>query len=94
MRLQGFLLNFVLNFLLGVAWGAVVFGGFLFSYSFYLNYDDISFTIMSVIIGMLPGLIAVVLIEHLITSKEKLAELKKQSLFLEKLLQEKDSKLP
>ncbi len=92
MRLQGLLLNFVLNFLLGIAWGAVVFGGFVFSYSFYLNYDNVSFTIMSVIIGMLPGLVFVVLIEHLITSKEKLAELRKQSLFLEKLLNEKESK--
>jgi len=92
MRLQGIFLNFVLNFLLGVAWGVVFLGAF--SFAFPLNYENIPFTVISIVIGMVPGLLFVVLIEHLITSKEKFAELKKQTLLLEKLLDEKENKLP
>jgi len=92
MRLQGIFLNFVLNFLIGVAWGVVFLGAF--SFGFPLNYENIPFTVISIVIGMVPGLLLVVLLEHLITSKEKFAELKKQTLLLQKLLDEKESKLP
>ena len=91
MRLHDMVLNFVLNFLLGIAWGFVFLGAFLLSYSFYLSYDNIPFTVMSVVFGMLPGLMAVVIIEHLITSKEKLAQLKEQTNLLQKLLNEKEN---
>lgn len=91
MRLQGFLLNFVLNFLLGIAWGAVFLGAF--AVAFPISYDNLAFTIFSIAVGMLPGLVSVVLIEHLITSKEKLSELKKHTILLQKLLDKKESEL-
>ncbi len=88
MRLKGKYLGFVVNFLLGVAWAAVLMGAvnsFLFFYqnSFFL-------AISSAFIAALPGLIAVLLLEHIITNKEQHLELKKQTKLLEYMLREKE----
>jgi hypothetical protein len=45
--------------------------------------------VLSAFVGAVPGLAAVLLLEHIITSKEKLYELKKQTRLLQKLLKEK-----
>ncbi len=85
MRLKDTSLSFVINFLLGVAWATAFIGAvsaFLSNYS-----DSFLFAIVSACVAMLPGLLGVLFIEHFITSKEKHAELQKQTKLLEQLLQ-------
>jgi len=84
MRLTGKTLGFVINFLLGVAWAFVLIGAVSSFFSFYQI--GLFFAIVSGLIGTLPGLVAVLLLEHIITSKEKLLELKKQTALLEALV--------
>ena len=89
MRLRDTSLSFVVNFLLGVAWAAVLLGAvtaFLSNYS-----NSFLFAILSSIIATLPGMIGVLLIEHFITSKEKHEELQKQTKLLEKLTQKEQN---
>ena len=89
MRLQNGPLSFVINFLLGVSWAAVLLGA---STSFLAFYEDSFFiAIVSAFIGALPGMVAVLFLEHIITNKEKHLELKKQTALLEKLLLQKEN---
>ncbi len=88
MRLKDRSLGFVVNFLLGVAWATVLIGTVTSFLSFYQN--SFFFAIVSAFVGALPGLVAVLLLEHIITSKEKHLELKKQTKLLEEILKEKD----
>ena len=81
MRLEDKPLSFVVNFLLGVAWASVIVGA-VTSFLTFFN-DSIVFALVSAFVGMIPGLVAVLLIEHFITNKEKLHELKKQTKILE-----------
>ena len=77
----------MINFLLGVSWAAVILGA---STSFLAFYEDSLFiAVVSSFIGALPGMVAVLLLEHIITNKEKHLELKKQTALLEKILLEK-----
>lgn len=89
MRLKDKPLGFILNFLLGVAWAAVLLGAITSFLSFYQ--DSLLFAIISAFIGALPGTVAILLLEHIITSKEKYLELKKQTALLEKLLIQKEN---
>ena len=84
MRLTDKTLGFVINFLLGVAWAFVVIGAVSSFFSF--SQTSIVFALVSALIGALPGLVAILILEHIITSKEKLAELKKQTILLEELI--------
>ena len=88
MRLGDKSLEFIVNFLLGVSWALIVIGAL----SAFVNYYSYSFGIMIVytFVGMLPGVFALVLLEHIIVSKEKFIELKKQTRILE-ALQAKES---
>jgi len=88
MRLKDRSLGFVVNFLLGVAWATVLIGTVTSFLSFYQN--SFFFAIVSAFVGALPGLVAVLLLEHIITNKEKYLELKKQTKLLEEILKEKD----
>ncbi len=88
MRLTDKTLGFVINFLVGVAWAFVVIGAVSSFFSFY--HSSILFAVVSGLMGALPGLVAILLLEHMITSKEKLSELKKQTLLLEKILHKND----
>jgi zinc transporter ZupT len=83
MRLENRPLGFVINFLLGVSWAVMFLGAWT---SFFSSYHD-SFLVAVVFafIGAVPGLIAVLLLEHIITNKEKLYELKKQTALLEEM---------
>ena len=89
MRLASRPLNVVLNILLGIAWGSVFLGGIGSFLSFYKTH--LLYAIASSFIGLIPGLIGVVLIEHIFTAKEMLHELRKQTKLLERLLQRRDS---
>ncbi len=89
MRLQNGPLSFVVNFLLGVAWAAALLGAITSFLAFYQ--DSFLLAIISAFIGALPGIVSVLLLEHIITNKEKHLELKKQTKLLEKLLIEKEN---
>ena len=84
MRLKDRSLGFVINFLLGVAWAAVLIGAVTSFLSFYST--NLLFAIISAFIAALPGLIGILLLEHIITNKEKHEELKKQTQLLEELV--------
>jgi len=89
MRLKDRSLSFVVNFLLGVAWATAFIGAvsaFLSNYS-----NSFLFALISAFVAMLPGLVGVLFIEHFITSKEKHAELQKQTRLLEKLIDKEQS---
>ena len=88
MRLENKTLGFVINFLLGVAWAAVLIGAVTSFLSFYHN--SFFFAVISALVGALPGLIAVLFLEHIITNKEQYSELKKQTKLLEELLARKE----
>ena len=88
MRLEDRPLGFIINFLLGVAWAFVLIGAATSFFAFYS--DSILSAIISAVIGALPGLVAVLLLEYIITSKEKYEELKKQTTLLEKLLEKQE----
>jgi len=83
MRLGNRPLGFVINFLLGAAWGMVFLGALSFFLSLY--HDSIIAALLYAIIGAVPGLVGVLLLEHIITNKEKLVELKKQTRLLERM---------
>ncbi len=83
MRLENRPLGFVVSFLLGVSWAIVLIGAATSFLSFY--HDSFLFAIVSALIGAIPGLVAVVLLEYFITDKEKLDELKKQTRLLEEI---------
>lgn len=89
MRLKDSSLGFVVNFLLGVAWAAVLIGAITSFLSFYQN--SFFFAIISAFVGALPGLVAVLLLEHIITNKEKHLELKKQTKLLQQILAKNES---
>ncbi|GIT98108.1 hypothetical protein [Sulfurovum sp. TSL1] len=89
MRLQNGPLSFVVNFLLGVAWASVLLGAITSFLAFYPESFLLAF--VSAFIGALPGMIAVLLLEHIITGKERYLELKKQTALLEKILEQKEN---
>ena len=84
MRLKDNTLGFVINFLLGVAWAAVLIGAVTSFLSFYST--NLFSAIVSAFIATLPGLIGILFLEHIITNKEKHEELKKQTQLLEELV--------
>jgi hypothetical protein len=88
MRLKEKPLGFVINFFLGIAWASVLIGVVtpFFSFVHFGLFD----TFISAVIGALPGLVAILLLEHIITIKEKHYELKKQTRLLEELLEKID----
>ncbi|HSR73519.1 MAG TPA: hypothetical protein VLL31_01635 [Sulfurovum sp.] len=92
MRLQNGPLSFVVSFLLGVAWASVLLGAVTSFLSFYQI--SIFLGVVSAVIGVLPGMVLVVVLEHVITAKERYLELKKQTALLEELLKQKEKTLP
>jgi zinc transporter ZupT len=88
MRLQNGPLSFVVSFLLGIAWAAVLLGAITSFLAFYP--ESLLLAFISAFMGALPGMISVLILEHIITGKERYAELKKQTALLEKLLEQKE----
>ena len=80
--------GFVINFLLGVAWAAVLIGAVSSFLSFY--HVNFFFALVSSFIGALPGMIGILLLEHIITNKEQQEELKKQTKLLQQLVAQKE----
>jgi len=91
MRLENRSLGFVINFLLGVAWATVLIGTMTSFLAFYQN--NLFFAFISAVIGALPGLIFVLVLEHIITHKEKYYELKKQTKLLERMLSQSEKSI-
>ena len=89
MRLQNGPLSFVVNFLLGVAWAAALLGAITSFLAFYP--ENLLLAIVSAFLGALPGMVSVLLLEHIITAKERHLELKKQTALLEQLLIQKEN---
>ena len=88
MRLKEKPLGFVINFFLGIAWASVLIGAVTpFFSSFHSGFLG---TFFFAVIGALPGLAAILLLEHIITVKEKHYELKKQTRLLEQLMEKLD----
>ena len=85
MRLEDKSLSFVVNFLLGVSWASVIIGAVTSFLSFYN--DSFFLALISAFVGAMPGMVAVLLLELVITSKEKHLELKKQTALLQKVLE-------
>jgi len=84
MRLEDKALGVVVNFLLGVSWAFMLLGTITSFLSFYD--DSIVYAIVYGLIGAIPGMVAILLLEHIITNKEKYLELKKQTKLLEELV--------
>ena len=84
--------NFVVNFLLGVAWASILLGAITSFISIYE--ESIWFATIYSCIAMVPGMVAVLLLEHTFTSRLSYKELQKQTILLEKLSQKKYSELP
>lgn len=88
MRLEDRYLSFVVNFLLGVSWASVFIGAISSFLSFYQ--DSFLLAFISAFIGAIPGMVAILLLELVISTKENHLELKKQTKLLQKLLLEKE----
>ena len=89
MRLTDKTLNFIVNFLLGASWAYILVGSIT---SFLIFYKDTFFAaLVAGFLAAIPGMVAILVLEHLIVSKEKLYELKKQSKLLERLCEEKET---
>jgi len=84
MRLGAKPLGFVVNFLLGVAWAFVLIGALTSFLTFSSN--SFLFALFAALLGTLPGLLGVIFLENIITNKEKLEELKKQTKLLQQIL--------
>jgi zinc transporter ZupT len=89
MRLGDKPLSFVVNFLLGVSWAAAFLGAITSFLSFYN--ESILWAFISAFVGALPGMVAILLLEHFITSKEKHLELQSQTNLLRQLLKQKEN---
>ena len=88
MRLKDKSLHFIVNFLLGVAWASIFLASITTFYTFYK--DTFFFALVSAFIAALPGMIAILLLEHFISNKEKLYELQKHTKLLQALLKDKE----
>ncbi|HIC77719.1 MAG TPA: hypothetical protein EYP02_00925 [Sulfurovum sp.] len=87
MRLSSSLLSLLINFLLGASWAFAFIGAFTLFFSL-LNVGII-YAIIGSLLGALPALFMVLLIEYFLMREEKLNELKKQTKLLEELVSRK-----
>ncbi len=89
MRLRRSTLGILVNFLLGVAWALVLIGA-LYTFFIYYRVSMIDAIVMT-FLGLLPGLFLVAILEYLIVGIERLEEAKRQTVLLEKLLQQQQT---
>jgi hypothetical protein len=83
MRLSPRYLNLIINFLLGAAWAFVLIGAITSFFS--TKHVGFFFSLVSFVVGMIPGLFLVVIIEYLISGFNKHEEIREQTKLLEKL---------
>jgi predicted membrane protein len=89
MRLSSPLLSLLINFLLGASWAFALIGASTLFFSFLSI--GIIYALLGSLIGALPGLFMVLLIEYFLMREEKLQELKKQTKLLEQLVAQKNA---
>ena len=87
MRFRERSIAFIANFLLGIAWASIVIGA-LSSFLSALHSGLLAALFLGVM-GMIPGMVAVLLLEYFFALKAQQYELTKQTKLLEKLLQER-----
>ena len=83
MKLSSPLLSFLVNFLLGASWAFALLGATILFYIFL--HIGISYAIVGALLGTIPGLFFVLLIEYVFMKQETLNELKKQTKLLDEL---------
>jgi len=84
MKLTTPFLSLLINFLLGVSWAFALLGASALFFIFLQI--GIFYSLFGALIGALPGLFFVLLIEYFLMRQEKLNELKKQTKLLEELV--------
>ena len=84
MKLSSPLLSLLVNFLLGASWAFSLLGATIL---FYLFLDmGIVYAFFGALVGLIPGLFVVLLIEYVFMKQEMLNEAKKQTKLLEELV--------
>ncbi len=84
MKLSSPLLSFLVNFLLGAAWAFALAGATVLFFIFIEI--GIFYALFTALLGALPGLFFVLLLEYFFMRQEHLNELKKQTKLMEKLV--------
>jgi uncharacterized membrane protein (DUF106 family) len=84
MKLSSPLLSFLVNFLLGASWAFALAGASTLFFIFLSM--GIFYALLTALLGALPGLFFVLLLEYFFMKQEKLNELKKQTKLLEELV--------
>ena len=84
MRRSSSTLSFLINFLLGASWAFALLGASTLFFIFFSV--GIIYALLGSLLGSLPGLFFVLLIEYFLMREEKLHELKKQTKLLEELV--------
>lgn len=84
MKLPSPLLSLLVNFLLGASW-AFAFLGATISFYLFINIG-IVYAVLAALIGLIPGLFFVLVIEYVFMKQELLNEAKKQTKLLEELV--------
>jgi len=69
--------------MLGAAWALVLLGALSAFLSFVKT--NLLFALLSAFMGAMPGLLIVLFLEYLMLKSEKLAEMKKQTLVIQKI---------
>ena len=84
MRLKERSISFIANFLLGIAWASVLIGAVS---AFMTNSSSgMIAALFFGVMGMVPGAVAVLLLEHFFTAKAHYYELRKQTQLLKTLI--------
>jgi len=83
MRLSNSMLSLLINFLLGVSWGFALIGASIL----FINFLEVGivYAIFGALIGALPFIFLVVILEYIILKQDILNELKKQTKLLNEL---------
>ncbi len=89
MRLKERSISFIANFLLGIAWASVLIGALS---AFFSNiHSSLLSALFFAVIGMVPGAVGILLLEHFFTAKAHYYELQKQTRLLKALLEKSGS---
>ena len=83
MRLKERAISVIVNFLLGIAWAVLLIGAIT---SFFTYLPNGFFTALIFgLIGMIPGAIAILLLEHFFTIKAQYYETQRQTILLQQI---------
>jgi membrane associated rhomboid family serine protease len=82
MRLRPPALSALVSFLLGAGWGIALIGA-LGMFASFLQVSNFFIAIFAALLGTIPGLVLVVLMEYILLKSETLEQLKRQTQLLE-----------